>query len=239
MIAVFKRDFSAYFTSAIGYIYLGAFLFVLNLFFYLNNALGSNSSIVGVFSFMLVVMMFLTPLLTMRVFSEEYKQKTSQLLFTVPLKLTSVVFGKFLSSVAVFGCLLILTIPWLIVISIFGELNIAEAVGNYVGMFCIGAAYISIGIFISSLTENQVVAAIGSLCIFVALFILEQMALLFFSSGILPMFVMRILVFASIFNRYGEITRGLLSLDSIVFFLSVCTVFIFLTNRALEKRRGG
>jgi ABC-2 type transport system permease protein len=149
------------------------------------------------------------------------------------------VFGKFLSSVAVFGCLLALTTPWLVVISIFGQLNTAEVIGNYIGILCIGAAYISIGIFISSLTENQVVAAIGSLCIFVALFILEQVALLFFSSGILPVFVMRILVFASIFNRYGEITRGLLSLDSIVFFLSVCIVFVFFTIRALEKRRDG
>jgi len=239
MYAVFKRDFTAYFTSAIGYIYIGAYILVLNLVFYLNNALGSSSSVSGVFSFMLTVMMFITPILTMRVFSEEFKQKTDQLLLTAPVTPTSVVMGKFFSSMAVFGCLLALTLVWPVVISIFGENNLDEVVGNYIGIICIGGAYISIGIYISSLTENQVVAAVGSLCLFVALYILEIVSMVFFSSGVLPVFIMRTLAFISIYGRYSEITRGLLSLDTIVFFLSVCSVFLFLTVRAIEKRRLG
>ena len=239
MRAIFKRDFIAYFTSAIGYIYLGAYILVLNLMFYLNNALGSTSSVAGLFSFMLMVMMFVTPILTMRVFSEDFKQKTDQLLCTSPVKLSSIVLGKFLSSLAVFCCLLALTLLWPLVISIFGENNGAEVIGNYLGMFCIGAAYISMGVFISALTENQVIAAVGSLCLFIALYLLEIAALMFYSSGILPIFVMRFFVFISIFGRYDEITAGLLSLDGIVFFLSVCAVFIFLTVRTLERRRRG
>jgi len=239
MYAIFKRDFTAYFTSAIGYIYIGAYILVLNLVFYLNNALGSSSSVSGVFGFMLTVMMFITPILTMRVFSEEFKQKTDQLLLTAPVTPASVVMGKFFSSMAVFGCLLALTLVWPVVISIFGENNLDEVVGNYIGIICIGAAYISIGIYISSLTENQVVAAVGSLCLFVALYILEIVSMVFFSSGVLPVFIMRTLAFISIYGRYSEITRGLLSLDTIVFFLSVCSVFLFLTVRAIEKRRLG
>jgi len=239
MYAIFKRDFTAYFTSAIGYIYIGAYILVLNLVFYLNNALGSSSSVSGVFSFMLTVMMFITPILTMRVFSEEFKQKTDQLLMTAPVTPASVVMGKFFSSMAVFGCLLTLTLVWPVVISIFGEVNLDEVVGNYIGIVCIGAAYISIGIYISSLTENQVVAAVGSLCLFVALYILEIVAMIFYSSDVLPIFIMRTLSFISIYGRYSEITQGLLSLDTIVFFLSVCSVFLFLTVRAIEKRRLG
>jgi len=239
MYAIFKRDFGAYFTSAIGYIYLSAYILVLNLFFFLGNALGSSSSVSGLFNFMLLIMMFLTPILTMRVFSEEYKQKTDQLLLTTPVKPSAIVMGKFLSSLAVFGCLLALTLLWPIVISIFGENNLDEVVGNYIGMICIGAAYISMGIFISSTTENQVIAAVGALCLFVALYILEIVALMFYNSGLLPVFVTRILLFISIFGRYEDITRGLLSLDTIVFFLSVCAVFLFLTVRVLEKRRLG
>jgi ABC-2 type transport system permease protein len=237
MIAVFKRDFKAYFTSAIGYIYLGAYILVLNLVFYLFNILGSSSSLSGVFSFMLMVMMFLTPILTMRVFSEEYKQKTDQLLFTSPVKLSSIVLGKFLSSFAVFVVLLFLTLLWPLAISAFGANNMAEVAGNYIGILAIGAAYISMGVFISSLTENQVVAAVGSLGLFVALFILEQLALIFYSSGALPAFVMRSLLFISIYGRYDTVTRGLLSLDDVVYFLSVCAIFLFLTVRRLEKRR--
>jgi len=239
MLAIFKRDFIAYFTSAIGYIYLGAYIFVLNLMFYLNNALGSSSSVAGLFGFMLMVMMFITPILTMRVFSEEFKQKTDQLLMTTPVTSTSIVIGKFLSSMAVFCSLLFLTLLWPATISIFGEYNTAEVLGNYTGILCIGAAYISIGVFISSTTENQVIAAVGSLCVFVALYVLEIVAMMFYSSGALPIFVMRIFLFISIYGRYNEITQGLLSLDSIVFFLSVCAVFLYLTTRVLEKRRMG
>jgi len=237
MTAIFKRDFTAYFTSAIGYIYIGAYILILNLMFYFGNALGSSSSLADLFSFMLLVMMFITPILTMRVFSEDYKQKTDQLLYTTPVSMLSIVMGKFLSSLAVFLCLLILTLIWPFTVAIFGENNVAEVTGNYVGMLCIGAAYIAMGVFISSLTENQVIAAVGALCLFIALYLLELVAMIFYSSGALPMFVMRIFLFISIFGRYGEITGGLLSLDSIIFFLSVCAFFLFLTVRVLEKRR--
>jgi len=120
-----------------------------------------------------------------------------------------------------------------------GENNTAEVVGNYIGIFCIGAAYISMGIFISALTENQVIAAVGSLCLFIALYLLEIAALMFYTSGALPMFILRFFIFISIYGRYNDITAGLLSLDGIVFFLSVCAVFIFLTVRTLERRRRG
>ena len=237
MQAIFKRDFIAYFTSAIGYIYLGAYILVLNLVFYLNNALGSSASLSSLFSFMLTVMMFITPILTMRVFSEEFKQKTDQLLCTSPVSTSAIVMGKFFSSLCVFGCLLVLTLAWPLVVSIFGENNSDEVIGNYIGIICIGAAYISMGIFISSLTENQVIAAVGSLCLFIALFILEFVAILFYSSTVLPVFIMRFFLFISIYGRYTEITNGLLSLDTIVFFISVCAVFLFLTIRTIERRR--
>jgi len=237
MVAIFKRDFNAYFTSPIGYIYLGSYILVLNLVFYLNNALGASSSVAGVFSFMLLVMMFITPILTMRVFSEEFKQKTEQLLFTTPVSMSSIVIGKFLSSLAVFVCLLVLTLLWPFTISIFGTNNVPALIGNYIGILCLGAAYIAMGIFISSLTENQVIAAVGSLGLFIALFLLETIAMMFYASGVLPVFVMRIFLFISIYGRFIEITGGLLSLDTIIFFISVCAVFIFLTTRVLERRR--
>jgi len=239
MIAIFKRDFTAYFTSAIGYLYLGAYILVLNLMFYLGNALSSTASLAPMFSFMLMVMMFITPILTMRVFSEDFKQKTDQLLFTTPVRMSSIVIGKFLSSFAVFGCLLVLTLLWPFTISIYGENNMPELIGNYLGILCIGAAYISMGVYISALTENQVIAAVGALCLFIALYLLEWIAMMFFASGFLPVFVMRIFLFISIYGRYGEITGGLLALDTIVFFISVCAVFLFLTIRALNRRRQG
>ena len=239
MRAIFKRDFGLYFLTAIGYTFLGAYILVLNLHFYVNNSLGSTASLSGNFSFMLTVMMFIMPILTMRVFSEEFKQKTDQLLFTTPVHIHSVVMGKFCSALAVFGALLVMTTPWLMVISYFGAVNQAEVLGNYLGIICLGSAYIAMGIFISSLTENQVVAAIGTVCLFVAFYILEVLATVFYSSGVLPVFVMRSLSFLSIHGRYNNITLGLLSLDTIVFFVSLVFVFLYLTSRILERRKSG
>ena len=239
MQAIFKRDLSAYFTSAIGYVYIGSYILVLNLYFYVVNILGASMSLAGIFGFMLTVMMFVTPILTMRVFSEDFKQKTDQLLLTAPVTSAAIVLGKFFSSFAVFCTLLVLTMLWPIVMSMFGGFNLDEVVGNYIGMIGIGAAYISIGVFVSALTENQVIAAIGSLAIFIALWILEMVGMFFSASGVLPEFVMQIFLFISIFGRYGDITRGLLALDTIVFFISVCAFFLFLTTRVIEKRRRG
>ena len=237
MIAVFKRDFKAYFTSAIGYIYLGAYILVLNLVFLLNNAMSGSQSLTGVFSFMIMVMIFVTPILTMRVFSEDFKQKTDQLLLTAPVKPSRIVFGKYLSALAVFGCLLVLTLLWPFVISIIGVNNVPEVVGNYIGIICIGSAYIAMGVFISSLTENQVIAAVGSLGLFVALYILEMVALYFYQSATLPAIVIEALTFISIYGRYTDILRGVLAFDDIIFFLSLNAVFLFLTIRGLERRR--
>jgi ABC-2 type transport system permease protein len=236
MLAVFKRDFRAYFTSAIGYVYLGAFIFVLNLSFYQDNILRGTSSVAWVFNMMLTVMIFLTPILTMRVFSEEYKQKTDQLLFTAPVKPSAVVLGKYLSSLMVFVCLLALTLLWPLVISIFGENNMAEVLGNYFGMLAIGSAYIAVGVYISSLTEHQVVAAVSSLGAFISLMLFENIAI-FFPNIALPVFVNESISFVSLYSRYHSITRGILSLDDIVYFLSLSALFIYLTVRSLEKRR--
>ncbi len=235
MLAIFKKDFRAYFTSPVGYLYLGAYILVLNLYFYIYNALGGGTSLGSIFSFMLLVMMFLTPILTMRVFSEEYKQKTDQLMFTSSVKLSGIVIGKYLSSLAIFLCLLLLTLFWPATIALIGQNNMAEVIGNYIGMFCIGAAYIAMGIFISSLTENQVIAAVGSLGLFVGLYLLEMLTSYF--STAMPGWVASSLQFISVFGRYNELTMGLLALDDIVYFLSVGAVFIFLTARVLEKRR--
>ena len=238
MTSVLKRDFRAYFTSPIGYIYIGAYILVLNLVFYLENALSQSASVAGVFSFMLMVMMFTTPLLTMRVFSEEYKQRTDQLLLTTPVRTFDIVMGKFLSALLVFAVLLGLTLTWPLIISFLGDPNAAEIFGNYAGILCIGAAYIAMGIFISSLTENQVVAAIGSLGLFLGLYLLEIIAAYFFSSGALPLWIMSSIRFISIIGRFNTVSVGILALGDIVFFLSVCAVFLFLTARRWDRQRG-
>ncbi|MCL1819176.1 MAG: Gldg family protein [Oscillospiraceae bacterium] len=238
MTSILKRDFKAYFTSPIGYIYIGSYIFVLNLVFYLNNALGNSASVSGVFGFMLLVMMFTTPILTMRVFSEEYKMKTDLLLLTTPVRTFDIVSGKFLSAQLVFVTLLALTLTWPAIISAFASNNVAEVIGNYAGMFFIGAAYIAMGIFISSLTENQVVAAVGSLGMFIGLYLLDVIHSFFYSNGAFPLWFMNALGSISVFGRYGSINSGILALDDVVFFISLTLLFLFLTARRWDRQRG-
>jgi ABC-2 type transport system permease protein len=185
---------------------------------------------------MLFLMMFLTPIITMRVFSEEFKQKTDQLLFTSPVKLTGIVFGKYLSSLMIFVFLLVLSLFWPLTISIFGQNNIPEVLGNYLGILAIGSAYIAMGVFISSLTEHQVVAAVGSLGLFISFFFLDNLALIF-PNAALPAFVLDAIRFTSLYGRYQSISAGILAFDSIVYFLSITALFVFLTVRSLDKRR--
>lgn len=98
MSAIFKRDLRAYFKSPLGYVYLAAFVLVLNIYFYLMNVYSGSSSLDGIFSFIVTMCVFLIPILTMRTFAEDYKQKTDQLLFTAPVRLTGIVLGKFFAA---------------------------------------------------------------------------------------------------------------------------------------------
>lgn len=235
MSAIFKRDFHSYFISPIGYVYVGAFILVMNLYFFLSNILYSNPYVSDTFGFMMIVMMFTTPILTMRTFSEELRQKTDQLLLTSPVKLSSIVMGKFLAAYAVFCSVMALTLVWILIISIFGEPNTAEVVGNYIAMLAVAGVYVAIGVFVSSLTENQIVAALGSLGIFIALYLIS-LAVTYLSSA-MPAWLVTVLGFFSIFGRYSIVSQGVFSIADLFFFLSFAAVFLFLTVRVLEKKR--
>ncbi len=232
MKAVFKRDFRAYFTAPLGYVYIAMFLLAANLYFYLVNLSFAFSDLSGLFGFLLLALMFTTPLLTMRLFSEDLRQKTDQLLLTAPVRLRDIVLGKFFAALGVFVLALILTLIFPFLVSIYGTPNGASIVGNYTALFFAAAAYISIGLFVSALTESQLVAAVGSLGIFLALYVTDML-----SAGVSAAWLRRILGFVSLFGRFDSFRAGLFSLSDIVFYLSVCALFLFLSVRALERKR--
>ncbi len=235
MNAVFKRDFRSYFTSPLGYVYVGAFILLMNLVFYFLNLSTGGASLSGTYSYMLFVLMVTTPILTMRSFSEDLRQKTDQLLFTSPVKPWSVVLAKFLAPLAVFALVLVLTLLWPLVISIYGTVNTAEVIGNLAALLSVAGVYIAMGVFISSLTENQLIAALGSLGLFVLLYLMDFAASLLSMST--PGWVLRTLQFLSVFSRYESIRRGLFPLSDLIFFLTFAGLFLFLTTRTLEKKR--
>jgi len=160
MFAIFKRELKAYFLTPIGYLFMGLFLLLTGVFFFFDNILGQSSQFIGFLGSMLLMIIFIIPLLTMRLFTEEKRQKTDQLLLTSPVSITGIVCGKYLAAMAVYCLTLLVTVSYAVVVAIYGDLETWGTVGSYLGFIFLGACYISVGIFVSALTENQLIAAL-------------------------------------------------------------------------------
>jgi ABC-2 type transport system permease protein len=232
MRAVFKRDLRSYFTSPLGYVFIAAFLAVLNTFFYITNVLGASSDISGLFGFMQFILIFTVPILTMRLFSEEFKQKTDQLLITSPTSIFRIVLGKFLAALAMFTVVMLFTLLYLVIIAAFGQPNVKEVLANYIAIYCVAAAFLSIGLFLSSITENQLISAVLALAVFLGLYLVDYSGV-----GQTNIIVNNFLYAISMFRRYENIGRGVLAIGDLVYYISVAAIFLFLTTRVIEKKR--
>lgn len=232
MFAIFKREFRAYFTSPLGYVFLAIFYAFSGLFFYIFALSVGSTDISSVFLMMFMVLMIFVPLLTMRLLSEDKKQKTDQLTLTAPVSLLSIVMGKFLAAYAIFAIGVAVMPVYGFVMSTFATVSWFPIWGNTVGLLLLGGIFVSIGLFVSSLTENQMIAAIGGF--FINLMILLMNTL---TSALPSGFFRDVLSSISVYSRYSQITNGIFSLSSLIFFISVIFIFLFLTVRVLEKRR--
>ncbi len=232
MFAIFKREFRAYFTSPLGYVFLAIFYAFSGLFFYIFALSVGSTDISSVFLMMFMVLMIFVPLLTMRLLSEDKKQKTDQLTLTAPVSLLSIVMGKFLAAYAIFAIGVAVMPVYGFVMSTFATVSWLPIWGNTVGLLLLGGIFVSIGLFVSSLTENQMIAAIGGF--FINLMILLMNTL---TSALPSGFFRDVLSSISVYSRYSQITNGIFSLSSLIFFISVIFIFLFLTVRVLEKRR--
>lgn len=232
MFAIFKRELRAYFTSPLGYVFLAIFYAFSGLFFYIFALSVGSTDISSVFLMMFMVLMIFVPLLTMRLLSEDKKQKTDQLTLTAPVSLLSIVIGKFLAAYAIFAIGVAVMPVYGFVMSTFATVSWLPIWGNTVGLLLLGGIFVSIGLFVSSLTENQMIAAIGGF--FINLMILLMNTL---TSALPSGFFRDVLSSISVYSRYSQITNGIFSLSSLIFFISVIFIFLFLTVRVLEKRR--
>lgn len=232
MSAVFKRELKGYFTSPIGWIYLAVFYFFAGLFLFLGPVLMLSPNMSSLFSSLQTIVMFLVPILTMRLFSEDKRQKTEQLLLTAPVGLTGIIFGKLLAAFTVFAMGFSATFIYALVLEGFGAVEWAIYFSNLIGMLLLGLALISIGAFISSLTENQVVAAIGGFAVTLLLVFVDTLASVF-TTG----WISTILTNLSVYTRYNDFSLGVINFSDIIFFLSVSAIFVFLTVRVFEKKR--
>ena len=230
MNAVFKREFKSYFSTPIGFIVL-AFYFFLGLFFSLIYQSGSPD-ISMVIMAMSTVAVFTMPVLTMRLMSEDRRQKVDQALLTAPVKLTGIVLGKFFAALAVFALGFAPTVIFEIIIASYVSVNVMSYIYALFGMLLLGSALIAIGMFISSLTESSVISAILTLVINILVLYMSNFASMINVSWIAA--VVEKAAFISAAENFGE---SVLSVPDILYFVSISAAFLFLCVRSLDKRR--
>lgn len=246
MLAVFKKELRSYFLNAIGYVYVGVFLAVSALLFCYTTLSAKTYNTSAYFSFIIFSFIILIPLLTMKLFSEEKKLRTEQLLLTAPVSIWGMVFGKFLAAFTLFlGTVLVSCINFFPLYSyaatdgVTGEAYGAPVgpvgamiISSLVGIICIGAAFIALGMFISSLTENQLAAAIITVAIIVAMLLLD------IANSYIDNYTIRfILDLVCFMSRFAPFQSGLLDFSALLYYLSFAGVFLFLTVRVYDKRR--
>lgn len=234
MLAIYKRELSAYFSTPIGYVFCAIFLALSGAVFSYTTLFSMTADVTSYFTVMLLLLVILVPLLTMKLFSEERKQRTEQLLLTAPVSLYAMVGGKFLAAYTLFaGCTLLSFLSFFI-LYLYAHVKTAVLFGNLVAILLLGMTFIAIGIFVSALTENQLAAAIGTVAILLVLVLVS-----FLNSVISVYWIRFVLSSISVFARFQNFTQGVFDIAALFYYLSVSAVFLFLTVRVFEKRRWG
>ena len=233
MTAIFKREIRSYFNSPIGYVCVAILMALYGLFYFMVMARGSSAYISNyVYGSMFNFSMLVIPVITMKSMTDDQKNKTDQILLTAPVGVTSIVMGKFLACFFVFFIASTLGLLPAVAMNFFAAPSWGEIIGNYLGTLLYGGAMISIGVFISSLTISQIIAAIGTFAVSVFLMYVDSLA-----ASVNNAAVATLVSWISFSNRYQTFTQGLFSTASTLFFLSVMAIFVFLTARRLESRR--
>ena len=232
MSAIFKREVKAYFNSLIGYIFLGAFFAASGVLFSITSLQYGSADMSSMFFMLFFVLLVLIPLLTMRTLSEDKRAKTDQCLLTAPVSMTGLVLGKYLAAFLIYAIGVAMTLIYAVVVSFFVAVSWMEVLGNVVGLLLVGAAYIAVGVLISALTENQVIAAVGAFACCLALYLISAIA------AIIPVdWISKIFSELSFSDRYTTFTYGIFDFSNVLFFISATVIFLFLTVRVLERRR--
>ena len=250
---IFQKELRSYFNSPIAFVVITIFLMLSGYFFYnvfatfstisfqvatnailarqYNQLNVTEMAVRPFFANISLFMLIMLPMLTMRMFSEEKKSGTIELLLTYPVKDSEVILGKFAGCMGIFTIMILLTLPCFFLIELFGEPELGVVVCGYVGLFCMGAAFISLGMFASSITENQIIAAVLS---FASLLIFLMMG---YSASFASESLGNILKYLSFMPHMLNFAKGVLDTEDIMYYVLFTLFCIFLNMRSLESKR--
>lgn len=232
MLAIIKRELYSFFCSPVAYVVMAIFLFFSGLFFTIICLGSDTENITYVFSNMFLVTVLLTPIMCMKLWSDEKRLKTDQALLTSPVSILGIVMGKLFAAAVLYLVCMLIYIIFGFVISFFVAPNWPVLLCNFVGLFILGCSLIAIDLFLSSLTESQIIAAITGFAVGLLVYLLDSVA-----SAVPITWLASALKKISFLSHYQNFTVGLLNLADVVFFLSVIALFVFLTVRVIEKKR--
>lgn len=238
--AVFKREFAAYFTTPVAYVFLIVFLALAGaLTFYIGNFFDRNQAdLEAFFTFHPWLYLFLIPAISMRLWAEERKSGTVELLLTMPLTLWDAVLGKFLAAWFFAGVALVLTFPIWLTVNFLGEPDNGAILAGYIGSFLMAGAYLAIGSCLSASTKNQVIAFVLAAAICFLFTLGGTNLVLGFAASVLPPSMVELVASFSFLNHFDQIKKGVIDLRDLIFFLSVMGVFLFATTLVLELKKG-
>jgi ABC-2 type transport system permease protein len=231
ILSIITRELQSYFGSPWSYIITSAFLVVAGYGFGWSSVTYLETSIQGFLGWASFFLLFLGPALTMRLLAEEEKMGTLELLMTSPVRDFEVVLGKFLAALSMLSIMLFITLFYPLILAWFGDPDWGPVISGYLGIFLLGAIFLSIGLFASSLTSNQIVAYVVGSVILLSLWFIGDAAVIGESGwgGILRSI--------SISTHFPAFSRGIIDSNTVVYYISIVLVFLFLTIRSLETRR--
>lgn len=230
MKAIYLKEILHNFHSIVGYAFLTVSFLISGILFAINNLIPLKSDITSFFSTFLSISVFLLPLLTMRLFAEEKKMKTDQLIMTAPIKMSDVVIGKYLASLTMFGIILMETIPFFMIIAIFGELQLPQLIGTYIAVTIIASSFLAIGMLISAQTENQIVAAVITYAVLITLWLLGAVR-----NAVGKPFSI-IINYLAVLSRYTEFSLGILNPTSALYYFGFIFFCLFVTIQVMENK---
>jgi len=247
---LFKKEIKTYFTSPIAYVVTAVFLVLVGFFFHslitwfnsqalqlarnpnYYQQLNINQMVyTPLFHNVSIILLLVIPLLTMRLLAEEKKVKTDELLYTSPISVGQIILGKYLASLFVLAVMLLLTGIYSLFTFSYGNPELLPLLCGYLGLFLMGMAFMAIGLFYSSLTENQIVAAVLTFGTLLLFWILNWAA--FSASGLTK----DVLNYLSFFQHFDDLTRGILDTTDIVYYLSFSFFGLFLSHSIIQSRR--
>ena len=232
MRAILKRELRAYFLTPLGYVIIAVMYFFTAYYFFTYNLYGNTTDTSTLFSMLFSVAMFLVPVLTMRLLSEERRAKTEQTLLTAPVSRLGIVLCKYAAALLLYLAAISGTLVMALVLQHYAQPDWSMVLGNFMGLFLLGGSLIAICLFVSAFTESQVMAAVGGFGVTLFLTLSDALAYVVRSPGLKALFA-----WLSFHDRYQAFAMGIVELSSLCFFLSVTGLFLALTVAALERRR--